>query len=482
MKIVNQRLVHDDDSPCRFQMSPNTNIGTLQPEYLVIHYTEGQTLEGAVIWLTSPNSGVSSHLVIGRDGTVVQLVPFDRIARHAGESQWNGRVRLNRYSIGIELDNAGLLVRTRNGWKSAFGRIYPDEDVIEATHKFGTRRYGWHKFTPEQIAACREVAVALVRQYGLLDIVGHDDIAPRRKWDPGPAFPIDEFRADVMAQATVQPSPAPASPVIVPDQPPVPVNIGGGVPAPVPPASPDPSLALRVPVIEYHDSEFSMGPKVRMRTDWFLAQLKWLSDNGFHSLTGAELIRFVRGEAQPPKKSFALRFDLGAPVYSNVRDVIVPALQQYGFHAIFFALTSSLREDNRNNCISWSNLLEWEATGLVEIGSHGVNHPDYQKLTIAGQRWDARESRKLLEVKLNHPISFFAFPKDSVPTRPDLVLKPLGYDLAFDGARIERSVTFKDKNPYGLPCYYPYADPKKYPAINGMKGLDFGGMMLAASA
>jgi N-acetylmuramoyl-L-alanine amidase len=85
--------------------SPNRG-GALDPEYLVMHYRAGSSLEESVDWLARKESRASAHVVIGRDGTVVQQVPFNSIDWHAGPSNWEGCAGLNRYAIGIELDNA----------------------------------------------------------------------------------------------------------------------------------------------------------------------------------------------------------------------------------------------------------------------------------------------------------------------------------------------------------------------------------------
>ena len=235
-------------------------------------------------------------------------------------------------------------------------------------------------------------------------------------------------------------------------------------------------------MVEYHNTEYTQGPTVAIHTNWFLAQLQWLSDNGYKSLTGEELIHFVQGDSRPPQKSFALRFDLGGSIFQNFHDVIIPALEKYSFRAFFFALTSMTRDDNQFGCISWNDLMDWEAAGLIEVASHGVNHPDYQQIDPPARLWDARERKRLIEAKIGHPIQFFGFPKDSAPAHPEAFLMPLGYKLGFAGPRMERSVLFKDPNPFALPCYYPYSDPNHYPAINGAKGLDFGGMIQAATA
>ncbi|MGC1375230.1 MAG: N-acetylmuramoyl-L-alanine amidase [Anaerolineales bacterium] len=200
MKIVNDRLVLDNDIPVRFVPSPNHGSLLLEKAFVVIHFTEGSSFEAAITWLTDPASQVSSHLVIGRNGEVAQLLPFTTIGWHAGVSTWEQYTQLNSYSVGIELDNAGRMKRSGNQWVSAFGKVYPDSEVMVAAHKANPSVVcGWHKFTDIQLQTTTEIVAALIRTYGFREIVGHDDIAPKRKWDPGPAFPMDQFRLDVAA-------------------------------------------------------------------------------------------------------------------------------------------------------------------------------------------------------------------------------------------------------------------------------------------
>lgn len=201
MKISDHRLQNDDGTPVEFVQSPNVG-GDLDPQYLVMHYTAGRSVRASINWLTNPDAKASAHLVIARDdGAVTQLVPFDRIAWHAGRSRWEGLSGLNRYSIGIELDNAGILTRQGSTWRAWFGAAYDADEVVEATHKNEIEPRGWHAFTEAQIESAIAVARLLVGAYGLKDIIGHDDIAPGRKIDPGPAFPMESFRAAVMGRA-----------------------------------------------------------------------------------------------------------------------------------------------------------------------------------------------------------------------------------------------------------------------------------------
>ncbi len=199
MRIVRHRLT--DAAPWPVVQRPSRNMGGVcSPDFLVIHYTAGGGAEESITWLCSPQSKASAHVVIGRDGAISQLVPFDRIAWHAGRSDWRGRSGLNGCSIGIELDNAGRLERRAGGWKSWTGRPYPDDDVMEACHRNESRSCGWHGYTEAQLASTMALSAALVEKYGLTDVLGHDDISPGRKADPGPAFPMDSFRAQLLGR------------------------------------------------------------------------------------------------------------------------------------------------------------------------------------------------------------------------------------------------------------------------------------------
>jgi N-acetyl-anhydromuramoyl-L-alanine amidase len=105
---------------------------------------------------------VSSHFVVRRDGEVIQYVPCELRAWHAGVSSWKGRARCNDFSIGIELEGA--------------------DDV---------------PFAEPQYEALAKLTRALFVRYGTLDLAGHSEIAPGRKTDPGPWFDWERFRASV---------------------------------------------------------------------------------------------------------------------------------------------------------------------------------------------------------------------------------------------------------------------------------------------
>lgn len=186
-------------SKLTFAESPNQSAG-FSPELILIHYTAGSTTAGAVSWLCNPQAGVSAHLVIGRDGEVVQLVPFNRRAWHAGASEYQGRRRCNGFAVGIELVNVGPLKVIDSDpvtWKSVWGALIKDPaDVFHEDYKSP-----WQEYPEVQLQAALAACLALKAEYPIRDVVGHSDVAPGRKIDPGPAFPMRSFRDAVMGRA-----------------------------------------------------------------------------------------------------------------------------------------------------------------------------------------------------------------------------------------------------------------------------------------
>lgn len=170
---------------------------------LVIHFTSGMSAQSSIDFWKSPEAqGANAHIIIDRDGTIFQCRAFDRTAGHAGKSRWKDptdglRVGCNDFSIGIELANAGNDVSGSVESPMAFGKHPLEAGAISAKHKNGGSVELWEKFPTAQLESCFALAKALKEHYNLDDVVGHEDIAPERKNDPGPAFPMQELRESV---------------------------------------------------------------------------------------------------------------------------------------------------------------------------------------------------------------------------------------------------------------------------------------------
>lgn len=159
----------------------------------------------SINWLTNPDSKASAHLVVARDGTVTELAPFNVKTWHAGLNHWDGVSGLNGHAIGIEMDNAGLLKKVGDKYQAWFGTLYAENQVVNARHWLDDEPHWWHAYTEIQIQRALELAQLLVRHYDLKDVIGHEDIAPDRKRDPGPAFPLVSVRASVLGREEEEP-------------------------------------------------------------------------------------------------------------------------------------------------------------------------------------------------------------------------------------------------------------------------------------
>ena len=199
MQIIDHRLYDNSGAPYPFIKSPNypRNSRLTACDYLVIHHTTGTNPAQTINWFQSPKAMAVAHLLITRQGEIFQFVPFNTVAWHSGYSQWADRTGLNRYSIGIELDNAGRLVRQGGQWKR-LSSTFSDDQVLKATHKLQTIEMGWEKYPQAQLDALREVGKLLKATYNFIDVLGHDDVSLSGKLDPGPAFDLIGLRNEIM--------------------------------------------------------------------------------------------------------------------------------------------------------------------------------------------------------------------------------------------------------------------------------------------
>lgn len=177
---------------------PSPNVGNpfsgSNPDTIIIHFTDGDSVAAAVEILCDPQKKVSAHVVVGRDGSLTQLVSFEHVAWHAGESCWGNRAKFNHYSLGIEVQNAGRLQRRGDRFFSSSGIEYANHEVCEAIHRNEIEPTYWHTYPAVQLDSVNAVCELLVSNYGIHHILGHEEIAPQRKIDPGPAFSLDKLR------------------------------------------------------------------------------------------------------------------------------------------------------------------------------------------------------------------------------------------------------------------------------------------------
>lgn len=144
--------------------TPSPNFGTrkLPISILVMHYTGMQDGPSAINWLANPESGVSAHYVVEEDGQIIHMVKEENRAHHAGLSYWGGITDVNSASIGIEIVNPG-------------------------------HEWGYRPFPKEQMKSVKKLAKKILKRHNITpqNVIGHSDIAPDRKQDPGELFDWD---------------------------------------------------------------------------------------------------------------------------------------------------------------------------------------------------------------------------------------------------------------------------------------------------
>jgi N-acetylmuramoyl-L-alanine amidase len=150
-----------------FNYSPNFNPkkrNSKQVKFIVFHYTGMKNESGVLNRLTDIQSEVSCHYLIKNNGEIIEIVPDLYVAWHAGSSSWKNYKSLNKNSIGIEITNPG--------------------------HNFG-----YKNFSKKQISSLIKLSKNLIKKYKIdsKNILGHSDIAPERKKDPGEKFPWEHL-------------------------------------------------------------------------------------------------------------------------------------------------------------------------------------------------------------------------------------------------------------------------------------------------
>lgn len=205
----------------RQQPCANYSGNMKHPAVIVIHFTTSIGMARQVI-TEMGSAGVSSHLVIDRGGEIWQAVAFNRVAKHAGAGTWGGfQNNINECSIGIEVNNLGPLWMTEDyKFIDSYGVEQADRDLEPLPHrnarildlktvlgdaydkivKKGVSKEKlnlfcyWERFPEPQQRALQRVCSALLTFYpSIRAIIGHDDYAPLRKFDPGPALRMEKL-------------------------------------------------------------------------------------------------------------------------------------------------------------------------------------------------------------------------------------------------------------------------------------------------
>ena len=186
----------------------------------------------------------------------------------------------------------------------------------------------------------------------------------------------------------------------------------------------------RVPILMYHYVRYAPDPNDRIGVglsvtpEVFAAQMAYLKEAGYEAVTVARLSRALRGEEGLPPQAVVLTFDDG---YADFYEVAWPILREHGFVSTLFVISGRVGQPGY---VSREMLTELAASGLVEIGSHSVTHPDLTTLAPARLWREVAESKSALEEWTGQPVTSFCYPSGRYHSGAIEAVANAGYEAA----------------------------------------------------
>ncbi len=212
--------------------------------------------------------------------------------------------------------------------------------------------------------------------------------------------------------------------------------------------------AVKLPVVEYHYIGYHAGG-VAETEEMFISNMDFFEQNAFHTISDVQLAQFLNSEITLPAKSFAIRIDQGAANWDPFVQML-GIIRDHGFQAMVFVISGEHYTDDQ-----WGQLAGWYQEGLITIGSHSVNHPDFALLTYQQAYEEAVISKRAIEQKLadlgiDTQLVGFAFPSDSQPDNVEF-LKSAGYKFGLSGNLFGAPHNAALPGQLLVPSLYPYA-------------------------
>lgn len=218
-----------------------------------------------------------------------------------------------------------------------------------------------------------------------------------------------------------------------------------------------------VPILYYHSVMLEVGNEVRMPPDQFEAQMAYLKDQGYQSVSLYQLYQaFYKGGSLPPKP-FVITFDDG---YVDNHTNAFPILEEYGYTATVFMVTSYI---DGSDFLSWSQLKELAASGW-EIESHTTTHPYLSKVDEATLWHELKSSKELLEEGLGQSVNFFAYPYGDYNSGVAQTVQDTGYLMAIT---TQRGWANHEDDAFLVKRVYCYADMGQNEFIRRIKNSDY---------
>lgn len=218
-----------------------------------------------------------------------------------------------------------------------------------------------------------------------------------------------------------------------------------------PPVSPAPQKSTNltiIPVLYYHSIMNEAGNELRMPPEQFAAQMKYLSESGYHVLTLDQLYEVLYKNGIAPEKPVVITFDDG---YSDNYTQAFPIMQKYQFSGTVFMVSSFV---NGQGFLTGEQLQQLQAAGWV-IGGHTKNHTNLTTVSSDSVHEELKTSREFLEGLLGQPLKYFAYPFNGYNATIEKAVRNDGYVMAFT---TERGWANQKTDPFLLRRVYCYAN------------------------
>ncbi|MEI6208846.1 MAG: polysaccharide deacetylase family protein [Desulfuromonadales bacterium] len=220
----------------------------------------------------------------------------------------------------------------------------------------------------------------------------------------------------------------------------VPIVSGKDVVIPIKPVNPGGLYSdgyQTVPVLCYHQFSLKKSKnKISVTMETFDRQMAYLKNNGYTVITLKQFDDFIEYRQRPPKKSVLISIDDG---WKTVRTIAYPILKKYGFTAVLFVYTDLIKSKPNSVALSWDDVREMVASGVIEVESHTVTHADLTKVGNDQVRKELADSQSAIHSKLGVTSAFLAYPYGNF--NHDVVdgMRKSGYKAGFTVIRGENA-------------------------------------------
>lgn len=186
------------------------------------------------------------------------------------------------------------------------------------------------------------------------------------------------------------------------------------------------ATTTKIPILMYHSIAYQKGNILRVPQDKFTAEMKWLYDNGYKTLTLDELYDGISKNKPFPEKSVCITFDDG---YNDNYDSAFPVLKQYKFKATVFMISDKI-DDAYDGYLTSAQLKEMDKDGM-QIECHTVDHKDLDTLSYKKQLSELTDSKAKLEALLGRKVDYIAYPSGKYDDNTIKAAKQVGYKICF---------------------------------------------------